>query len=77
MLMTVNMYEENKACDVLARSLIVKTAGSDRGEACRKAHRRPTCAWGRTGAIHGVTNWELGPCERFLAMGSNEDYREA
>ena len=55
MLMTVNMYGENKARGVLVGSLIVKTAGSDRGEACRKAHQRPSCACGRTEAIHRVT----------------------
>ena len=38
------------------------------GEACRKARRRPTCAWGRPEAIHGVTRsgaWPLRgiPCE--------------
>ena len=32
------------------------------GEACREAHRRPTCVWGRPEAIHGVTRpgaWPL------------------
>jgi hypothetical protein len=47
--------EGNKARDDLARSLIVKTARSGLGEACRKAHQRPTYAWGRTRAIHEVT----------------------
>jgi hypothetical protein len=60
--------EGNKARGGLAESLIVKTTGSGPGEACRKAHRRPTCAWGRTRAIHGVTRpgaWPVRgiPCE--------------
>ena len=60
--------EGNKARGVSAVSLIVKTAGSGPGETCRKAHRRPTCAWGRPEAIHGVTRpgaWPLRgiPCE--------------
>jgi hypothetical protein len=41
---------------------IVKTVGSGMGEACQKAHRRPTCAWGRPEAINGVTRpgaWPL------------------
>ena len=38
------------------------------GEACQKTRQRPTCAWGRPGAIHGVTRpgaWPLRgiPCE--------------
>jgi hypothetical protein len=56
------VYRRDKACGVLAGSLIVKTAGSDPGEACRKAHRTPTWAWGRPGAIHVVTRpgaWPL------------------
>ena len=60
----------NKAYDVSAESLIVKTAGSGPGEACQKAYRRPTCVWGRPEAIHGVTRpgaWPLRgiPCEGF------------
>ena len=62
------VYRGNKARGVSAGSLIVKTAGNGPGEACRKAHRRPTCEWGRPGAIHGVTRpgaWPLQgiPCE--------------
>ena len=62
------VYGGNKARGGSAGSLIVKTVGSGLGEACRKAHRRPTCAWGRPGAIHGVTRpgaWPLRgiPCE--------------
>jgi hypothetical protein len=62
------VYGGNKARDVSPGSLTVKTAGSGPGEACRKIHQRPTCAWGRPGAIHGVTRpgaWPLReiPCE--------------
>ena len=45
--------------------MIVKTVGSGPGEALQ----RPTCAWGRPGAIHGVT--PTGSLA--LARGSNED----
>ena len=59
---------ENKARVILVRSLIVKMAGSGPGEACRKAHRRLTYVWGRSGAMHEVTQpgaWPLRgiPCE--------------
>ena len=42
--------------------------GEHPGEACQKACQRPTCAWGRPEAIHGVTRlgaWPLRgiPCE--------------
>jgi hypothetical protein len=43
--------EGNKVRGGSARSLIVKMAESGLGEALR----RPTCAWGRLGAIHEVT----------------------
>ena len=70
---------ENKACGVSAESLIVKMAGSGPREACWKAHRRPTCAWGRPRAIHGVTRpgaWPLRwiPCEG-LQRGLGESLR--
>jgi hypothetical protein len=42
----------NKARSVLVGRFIVKTVGSDLGEACQKAHRRPTSTWGRAEAIH-------------------------
>ena len=58
----------NKTHGGLAESLIVKMAGSGPGEAYQKAHWRPTCAWGRPEAIHGVTRpgaWPLRgiPCK--------------
>ena len=50
------------------RKLDSEDGGEHLGEACRKARRRPTCAWGRPEAIHGVTRpgaWPLRgiPCE--------------
>ena len=51
----------NKARGISVGSLIVKTAGSSPGEACRKAHRRPICVWGRLEAIHGVTRPRAWP----------------
>ena len=49
---------KNKAHSILVGSLIVKMAGNGMGE----AHQRPTCEWGRPGAIHIVTRpgaWPL------------------
>ena len=37
------------------RKLDSEDGGEHPGKACRKARRRPTCAWGRPVAIHGVT----------------------
>ena len=55
--------EGNKTLGVLAGTLIVKTAESGLGEACRKAHRRPTYAWGRPGAIHRVSQLGAWPLQ--------------
>ena len=71
--------KENKARGGSTGSLIVKIAGSDPGEACRKAHRRPTCAVGRPEAIHEVTQpgaWPLRgiSCEG-LQRGLGESLR--
>ena len=50
------------------RKLDSEDGGEHPGEAYREAHRRPTCAWERPEAIHGVTRpeaWPLRgiPCE--------------
>ena len=37
------------------RKLDSEDGGEHPEGACRKARRRPTCAWGRPEAIHGVT----------------------
>jgi hypothetical protein len=55
---------------VLARSLIVKTVGSDPGKAYWKAHRRPTCAGGRIDVIHGVTRPGACPIARASFRGA-------
>ena len=39
------------------------------GEACWKAHRRPTCAWGRPNAIHRVTRSGAWPLRGVLCEG--------
>ena len=63
----------NKARGVLARSLIVKTAGSIQ-ERLAERHVGDPLARGEGPKLSTVLpDWELGPCERFLARGSNED----
>ena len=69
----VIVYRRKQGPRQFGRKLDIEDGGEHLGEACREAHRRPTYAWGRPEAIHGGTDWELGPCEGFLARGSNED----
>ena len=64
---------ENKARDVLARSLIVKMAGSIR-ERLAKRHIGDPLACGEGPRLSTeLLDQELGPCNGFLARGSNED----
>ena len=61
------------------RKLDSEDGGKHPKEACRKARRRPTCAWGSPEAIHGVTQpgaWPLRgiPCEG-LQQGLGESLR--
>ena len=48
------VYQREQGPRRFSRKLDSEDGGEHPGEACRKAHRRPTCAWGRSGAIHGV-----------------------
>ena len=62
------VYRREQGPRRFGRKLDSEDGGEHPGEACRKAHRRPTCAWGRPEAIHGVTRpgaWPLRgiPCE--------------
>ena len=57
----------------MARSLIVKTAGSIR-ERLAERHVGDPLARGEGPRLSmELTDRELGPCEGFLARGSNED----
>ena len=74
---TVYQREQGPRC--FGRNLDSEDSGVHLGEACRKARQRPTCAWGRPGAIHGVTRpgvWPLRgiPCEG-LQRGLGESLR--
>ena len=56
-----------------ARSLIVKTVGSIRERLAERHIRDPlACVEGPRLSIE-LPDQELGPCEVFLAMGSNKD----
>lgn len=62
------VYRREQGPRRFGRKLDSEDGGEHPGEACRKARRRPTCAWGRPEAIHGVTRpgaWPLRgiPCE--------------
>ena len=63
----------NKARDISARSLIVKMMGSIR-EMLARRHIGDPLAHGEGPRLSTeLLDWELGPCEGFLARGSNED----
>ena len=62
------VYRREQGPRHFGRKLDTEDGREHLGEACRKARRRPTCAWGRPEAIHGVTQlgaWPLRgiPCE--------------
>ena len=62
------VYRREQGPRRFGRKLNSEDGGEHLGEACRKARRRPTYAWGRPEAIHGVTQpeaWPLRgiPCE--------------
>ena len=63
----------NKACDILAESLIVKTTGSV-WESLARRHVGDPLAHGEGPRLSTeLPDQELGPCEGFLERGSNED----
>ena len=65
--------EGNKARGVSAESLIVKTMGSI-WERLAKRHIGDPLACGEgLGLSTELPDQELGPCEGFVARGSNED----
>ena len=67
----------NKACGVLAGSLIVKMARSIRERLAGRHVGDPLARGEGPRLSMELPDLELGPCEGFLARGSNEDYGEA
>ena len=63
----------NKARGVLAGSLIVKTAGSIRERLAGRHVGDPLARGEGPRLSMELPDRELGPCEGFLARGSNED----
>ena len=63
----------NKAHDVSAGSLIVKTARSIQERLARRHVRDPLAHGEGLRLSTELPDRELGPCEGFLARGSNED----
>ena len=65
--------EGNKVRDGSARSLIVKMAGSIRERLARRHIGDPLARGEGPRLSTELPDRELGPCEGFLARGSNED----
>ena len=65
--------EGNKAHDILAESLIVKTTGSIRERLAGRHIGDPLARGEGPRLSMELPDWELGPCKGFLARGSNED----
>ena len=65
--------EGNKARGVSAESLIVKTAGSIRERLAGRHVGDPLARGEGPRLSTELPDRELGPCEGFLARGSNED----
>ena len=63
----------NKARDVSVGSLIVKMTGSIRERLAGRHTRDPLARGEGLGLSTELLNREIGPCEGFLARGSNED----
>ena len=63
----------NKARDVSTGSLIVKTARSIWERLVRRHVGDPLARGEGPRISTELPDWELGPCEGFLARGSNED----
>ena len=63
----------NKACSVLVGSLTVKTTGSIRERLARRHVGDPLARGEGPRLSMELLDRELGPCEGFLARGSNED----
>ena len=76
---TATVFRRKQGPWHFGQKLDSEDGGEHPGEAYRKARRRPTCAWGRPKAIHGVTQpgaWPLRgiPCEG-LQRGLGENLR--
>ena len=65
--------EGNKARGISAESLIVKTAGSIRERLAGRHVGDPLARGEGPRLSTELPDRELGPCEGFLARGSNED----
>ena len=65
--------EGNKARGVSAESLIVKTMGSIQERLAGRHVGDPLARREGPRLSMELLDWEVGPCEGFLARGSNED----
>ena len=63
------VYRREQGPRRFGRKLDSEDGGEHPGEACRKARRRPTYAWKRPEAIHGVTQPGAWPLRRISCEG--------
>ena len=74
---TATVYQREQGPQCFYRKLDSEDDGEHPGEACRKTRRRPTCAWGRPKAIHGVTRLGAWPLRRIPYEGLQRGLGEA
>ena len=72
---TVYQREQGPWC--FGQKLDSEDGGKHPGEACRKARRRPTCAWGMPETIHGVTRSGAWPLRGIPCKGLQRGLGEA
>ena len=73
----INVYRREQGPRCFNRKLDTEDGGEHPGEPCRKAHWRPTCAWGRPEAIHGVTRLGAWPFQGIPCEGLQRGLGEA
>ena len=71
------VYQREQGPRRFGRKLDGEDSGEHLGEACWKAHWRPTCAWGRPEAIYGVTRPRAWPLREIPCEGLQRGLRES
>ena len=71
------MYWREQGPWHFGKKLDSEDGGEHLGEACRKARQRPTCMWGRSEAIHGVTQPGALPLQGLPCEGLQRELGEA
>ena len=71
------VYRREQGPRRFGQKLDSEDGGEHPREACRKARRRSTCAWGRPEAIHGVTRLGAWPLRGIPYEGLQQGLGEA